>query len=74
MKTKGKIRILEYLKENGSITTWEAIQLFGDTRLSDKIYRLKKEGHLIEYNWESTQNRYGEPVKFKKYIYKGMNV
>lgn len=71
MKTKGKIRILEYLQKNGSITTWEAIQLFGDTRLSDKIYRLKKEGYLIEYNWESTKNRYGEPVKFKKYIYKG---
>lgn len=33
--------VLEYLKENGSITTWEAIEKFRATRLSAIIYNLK---------------------------------
>lgn len=71
MRAKAKVRVLEFIKENGSITTWESYDLFGDTRLSDKIYRLKKDGHIFDEEWVHEKNRYGEPIKFKKYIYKG---
>lgn len=43
----GKQRILNHLKKYGSITQLEAINLYWDWRLSDKIYRLKKDGYKI---------------------------
>lgn len=71
MRAMAKARVLDYIKENGSITTWQSYELFGDTRLSDKIYRLKKDGYKFDEEWIKGKNRYGEPIKFKKYIYKG---
>ena len=62
-----KERILQYLRDNGSITTWEAIKEFGCTRLSHYIYLLRNEGHKIEGDIISTKNRYGEPTHYKKY-------
>ena len=44
----GKERILNHLKKFGSITQLEAINLYWDWRLSDKIYRLKKDGYSIK--------------------------
>lgn len=43
----GKERILEHLQKYGSITQLEVINLYWDWRLSDKIYRLKKDGYNI---------------------------
>lgn len=65
-----KDRILEHLQKHGSITTWESFELYGDTRLSDKIYRLKQEDYEFEEEWITKKNRYGKPVSFKKYILK----
>ena len=65
-------RILTYLKEHGSITTWQSFRLFGDTRLADKIFRLKKLGYKFSEEWITKKNRYGEPVRFKKYIFEGV--
>ena len=31
-----------FLKEKGNITTWQAFEIFGITRLSAKIYELRK--------------------------------
>lgn len=62
-----EFRILAYLKEKGSITSWEAIKEFGCTRLSHYIWLLRK-NYLITDEWEYTQNRYGDKVKYKKYI------
>jgi len=50
--TKQKDQVLEYLKEHGSITTWEAIHDFGCTRLSQYILLLKQDGHKITGVWE----------------------
>ena len=60
-------RILQYLEENGSITTWEAIREFGCTRLSHYIWVLRKY-NLITDEWETSTNRYGEKVRYKKYV------
>ena len=43
-----KEKILNHLKKFGSITQLEAINLYWDWRLSDKIYRLKKDGYNIK--------------------------
>ena len=48
MKETGKQKILNYLKQNKSITQLEALKLFWDWRLSAKIYELKKDGYNIK--------------------------
>ena len=44
----GTERILNHLRKYGSITQLEAINKYWDWRLSDKIYRLKKQGYNIK--------------------------
>lgn len=67
-KTGYKQRVLKYLVDFGSITTWEAITNFGATRLSAIIFSLKEDGYCFGEEWIEKTNRYGEDVKFKKYI------
>ena len=40
-------RILDYMRENGSISTMQAFADLGITRLSARIYDLKQDGHKI---------------------------
>jgi hypothetical protein len=40
-------RVLEHLEKFGSITSWEAIENYGATRLSAIIYNLRDEGYEI---------------------------
>mgnify|MGYP001590344286 CR=1 FL=1 len=40
-------QILSYLKAGNSITSWGAFTLFHITRISGRIYDLKKAGHKI---------------------------
>lgn len=61
-------RVLNYMIDNGSITSWEAIKEFGITRLSAKIFNLRKRGYFIENEWEHITNRYGDKVKYVRYI------
>lgn len=65
-----KDRILNYLKDNGSITSWEAIKEFGCTRLSHYIWLLRKD-YTINDGWQETKNRYDEKVKYKIYYFGG---
>jgi len=67
-KDNNKKRVLRYLQDFGSITSWEAIQNFGATRLSAIIFLLKKDGYKFDEEWITKINRYGEEVRFKKYI------
>lgn len=66
-----KERILKHLIDFGSITTWEAIKEYGDTRLSDTIFRLKNAGYIFEDEMVKFTDRYGYPGHFKKYILVG---
>lgn len=43
-----KQMVLKHLKTHGSITSWEAIELYRATRLSAIIYQLRNDGHNIE--------------------------
>lgn len=62
-----KERVLEYIKQNGSITSLEAIYELGVTRLSDVIFRLDKEGYEFERETEKGKNRFGEKTHFTRY-------
>ena len=64
----GKERILEHLKLNKSITQLEALKLFWDWRLSDKKYRLKKDGYNIKPEQIKVKRADGTNAYVTKYI------
>lgn len=64
-------RILEHLKNHGSITQAEAINLFGCYRLSGRIYDIKQLGYDIGKKMECSENRYGEATCYARYFFKG---
>lgn len=64
--------IIEYLKEKGSITTYESFTELFITRLSARIWDLKnKYGLKFKEEWVTKKNRYGKTCSFKKYILEG---
>ena len=66
--------ILKYLQNNGTITSWEAIERFGATRLSAIIYSLRhKYGYNIGVRDKEVVTRYGRKVIIAEYIYFGCN-
>ena len=63
-----KVRVLQHLKSHGSLTSMEAFEKYGITRLSAVIFELRKLGHdIITYDMEG-QNRYGEVTRYAKYV------
>lgn len=70
-KMSQKEMILKHLEDFGSITTWEAYKDYGITRLSDRIFTLRKV-YVITDEWEYGTNRYGKSIKWKKYILEGI--
>ena len=67
MKVSQKDRIRNYIRQFGSITSWEAYQDLGVMQLGARIDQLQKEGYVFRTEWESKKNRYGENVSFKRY-------
>lgn len=67
MKTTQKQRIINYIREFGSITSYEAYADLGITQLGARIDQLKKEGYEFKTEWESSTNRFGERTDYKRY-------
>jgi predicted transcriptional regulator len=70
MKTKIRSQkdiIRDYLETKGSITFWHSIINFKIQRLSDIIWKLKREGMII------ISERHSQPngSTYVKYVYKG---
>lgn len=64
-----KEAVLMTLRERGSITSWEAFQDWGITRLSAIIYDLRKKEELpIEAEDTTTTNRFGHATTFSRYF------
>ena len=61
-----KEKVLSYMKEHGSITTKEAYDYLGCTRLSEYIRQLRLE-YNIKDKWENGLNRWGEKTEYKVY-------
>ena len=60
--------VLQHLLEHGSITSYEAIKLFGATRLSAIIYNLRHiYGHNITSHFEQVTTRYGNKISIAVY-------
>ena len=62
--------IIKYCKEVGSITTMQAFNELGVTRLASRICDLKRDGYEFTDEFVTSRNRYGEKVSYKKYTLK----
>ena len=67
MTKTARDRVLDHLEEHGTITSWEAIQNYGITRLSEYIRLLRSDGCVITSNWTENINRYGDKVRYVVY-------
>lgn len=63
-------RVLDYIKEFGSITQLEAYRDLGVVRLPSRIHELRKQGYNIVSERETVKNRYGETCHPKRYSIK----
>lgn len=61
-----KERILKYIKDFGSITSFQAFADLGCTRLSEYIRQIRLD-NIVKDEWIESTNRYGEKVRFKKF-------
>ena len=66
-------RILDYIKEFGSITQIEALRDIGCMRLASRVSELRKQGVNIISKTEAVNNRYGEKCYIKRYMMEGAN-
>ena len=62
-----KKRVLAYMQQDGGITSAEAFQLLGCTRLSARIFELRKDGHIITERRKRITNRFGESISYSEY-------
>jgi hypothetical protein len=60
--------LLQYMRENKSITSFEAFEKLFDTRLSDTIYRLEKDGYIFERENICKEGYLGKKIHFYRYI------
>lgn len=66
-KTREVLKFMRKAKSKG-ITSWQAIELFGATRLSAIVFNLKKQGYGIATVDMEDVDRYGNAVRFCKYV------
>jgi hypothetical protein len=61
------MRILDYMRQFGSISTIEAFNDLGVARLASRIHDLKGQGYNIISETKTSKNRFGENTSFKVY-------
>ena len=60
--------IINHLREYGSITQLEALRDYGCMRLASRISDLRKTGIKIIRLTETCRNRYGQKIRYARYI------
>ena len=66
-------QIKKHLIEKGTIDSWTAIELYGVTRLSAIIFKLRKSGHNIDSISRTAYDRNQEICNFTTYKYINYN-
>ena len=67
MKINQRQRIINYIRECGSITSLDAYKDLGITQLATRIKELKEQGYEFRTEWESSKNKFDEKVDYKRY-------
>ena len=63
--------VREHLLLYGHITSWEAIEMYGATRLASIICNLRKKGYDIRTIMKEDTDRYGNTCQYANYVLKG---
>lgn len=63
-------RVMRYICEFGSISSWEAFRDLGITRLAARIADIERDGIQFSRQREATTNRYGEKTYYTRYSLK----
>ena len=58
---------IEYIRQYGSITTYDAFIDLGCVCLPKRISELKEEGYVFKTVVETGKNRFDEPVNYNRY-------
>ena len=66
-RPKQSERIIEYMREFGSITQLQELADIGCLRLASRISELKGYGYKINRRMIKVKNRYGEPCTVAEY-------
>lgn len=61
-------KIINYVERFGSITTLDAFRDLAITRLSARIFNIKKLGYKVSSEREKSKNRFGEEVNYNRYF------
>lgn len=62
-----KNALLQYMLEGHTLTTKEASDKFGCTRLPARISDFRAEGYKVAETWIESETRYGTRTRFKRY-------
>mgnify|MGYP002527567171 CR=1 FL=1 len=65
--------VLSHMTKHKTITSIEAFELYGITRLSARIYNLREAGHKVGMRWEQGITRFGSPCKYGVYYLEKLN-
>lgn len=66
-KVTQRDRVLQFIKDFGSITSYQAYTELGCTQLASRISELKERGYAFEKTRVTTKNRYGEKTHYDEY-------
>lgn len=61
-------KVIDYAEKFGSITTLDAFRDLAITRLSARIFNIKKLGYKVSSVREKSKNRLGEEVNYSRYF------
>lgn len=64
-----KKMVLDYVREFGSITPFDAFKDLGITRLSAIVFNLREEGHDMHTEREYGKNRFGHSTRYARYSF-----
>ena len=60
-------KVLDYMRQFGSITQMDAIRDIGCMRLASRINDLREQGYAIGRRMKTGKNRYGDNIYFAEY-------
>lgn len=60
-------RIVQFCKEFGSITAWQAMKELGIMRLASRIHDMRSKYNITDM-WVEDINRYGDKIRYKRYV------
>lgn len=63
-----KVAILEHMRKHKWITSKDAFELYGITRLAACIFDLRNAGYEIETVMVDATTRFGESCKYARYV------